>query len=332
MPCQLPPAPVENVTDDTISLLCTLAMEKCSKKSEKKKASCGGAAMRKRLLIKNFVAQMLAFERQSSPTDMDEDSSYDNDYENNESDEYHMDSEESGMEMENLKNMDNPPMASMLSTSPEDDIALSMVRRQNDDLYLVPGTSHELYDEFSDKPLSERTNNSYSSWEDYHTVPGREYSSCSTLESEDSVRNSLFSDNLFVHFSSYPQAGCSTLPDTSSLDYSLQAHPRPENFFDGMSINDDGMNCESSCEQGDADCPAEFASLVNLNEPMRFLCRTEAQRELYCRRSITDLDTNTVVEEEDYGLNRSQRKRQVFAQDDLSNYMFLTTSPKRIRL
>ena len=51
MPCQLPPAPVENVTDDTISLLCTLAMEKCSKKSEKKKASCGGAAMRKRYIF-----------------------------------------------------------------------------------------------------------------------------------------------------------------------------------------------------------------------------------------------------------------------------------------
>jgi hypothetical protein len=50
MPCQLP-APVENVTDDTISLLCTLAMEKCSKKSEKKKASCGGAAMRKRYIF-----------------------------------------------------------------------------------------------------------------------------------------------------------------------------------------------------------------------------------------------------------------------------------------
>jgi len=37
---------------------------KCAKKSEKKKASCGGAAMRKRLLIKNFVAQMLDQERQ----------------------------------------------------------------------------------------------------------------------------------------------------------------------------------------------------------------------------------------------------------------------------
>ncbi|KAI1717880.1 hypothetical protein Ddc_09732 [Ditylenchus destructor] len=51
------------VTDDVFSYMCSLAMEKCSKKSEKKKASCGGAAMRKRLLIKNFVAQMLAQER-----------------------------------------------------------------------------------------------------------------------------------------------------------------------------------------------------------------------------------------------------------------------------
>lgn len=40
---------------------------------------------------------------------------------------------------------------SFLSTSPEDDVALTMVRRQSDDLYLVPGTSNGsmLYDEFS---------------------------------------------------------------------------------------------------------------------------------------------------------------------------------------
>uniref|UniRef100_A0A914IC21 Uncharacterized protein n=1 Tax=Globodera rostochiensis TaxID=31243 RepID=A0A914IC21_GLORO len=43
-------------------------MEKCSRKADKKKASCGGAAMRKRLLIKNFVAQMLAQDRQSRET------------------------------------------------------------------------------------------------------------------------------------------------------------------------------------------------------------------------------------------------------------------------
>jgi hypothetical protein len=35
-----------------------------AEKSEKKKASCGGPAMRKRLLIKNFVTQMLDQEKQ----------------------------------------------------------------------------------------------------------------------------------------------------------------------------------------------------------------------------------------------------------------------------
>uniref|UniRef100_A0A1I8AQN8 Protein LEO1 homolog n=1 Tax=Steinernema glaseri TaxID=37863 RepID=A0A1I8AQN8_9BILA len=47
---------------DVFSYMCFLAMEKCSKKSEKKRAACGGAAMRKRLLIKNFVAHMLSQE------------------------------------------------------------------------------------------------------------------------------------------------------------------------------------------------------------------------------------------------------------------------------
>ncbi|KAL3079856.1 hypothetical protein niasHS_014138 [Heterodera schachtii] len=71
MPCQLPNE-IATVTDDVFSYMCNLAMEKCSKKADKKKASCGGAAMRKRLLIKNFVAQMLAQDRHSrelsSPT------------------------------------------------------------------------------------------------------------------------------------------------------------------------------------------------------------------------------------------------------------------------
>nr|CAD2126025.1 unnamed protein product [Meloidogyne enterolobii] len=64
MPCQLPEG-IENVSDDVFSYMCNLAMEKCSDKGEKKKASCGGAAMRKRLLIKNFVAQMLSQEQQT---------------------------------------------------------------------------------------------------------------------------------------------------------------------------------------------------------------------------------------------------------------------------
>ncbi|KAL7072173.1 hypothetical protein ACQ4LE_008894 [Meloidogyne hapla] len=65
MPCQLPLEGIDDISDDVFSYMCNLAMEKCSEKGEKKKASCGGAAMRKRLLIKNFVAQMLSQEKQT---------------------------------------------------------------------------------------------------------------------------------------------------------------------------------------------------------------------------------------------------------------------------
>lgn len=44
----LPEAEIQCVSDDVFHFLCNLAVEKCSKKLEKKKASCGGAAMRKR--------------------------------------------------------------------------------------------------------------------------------------------------------------------------------------------------------------------------------------------------------------------------------------------
>jgi hypothetical protein len=47
MPCHLPEE-INYVSDDVFSYMCNLAMEKCSRKTEKKKASCGGAAMRKR--------------------------------------------------------------------------------------------------------------------------------------------------------------------------------------------------------------------------------------------------------------------------------------------
>lgn len=56
-----------------------------------------------------------------------------------------------GISIDNSKDLANGPNSSYLSTSPEDDVGLTMVRRQSDDLYLVPGTSNEslLYDEFS---------------------------------------------------------------------------------------------------------------------------------------------------------------------------------------
>ncbi|CAD5207421.1 unnamed protein product [Bursaphelenchus okinawaensis] len=57
---------VQPQVDDIFSYMCSLAVAKCAKRSEKKKASCGGAAMRKRLLIKNFVAFMLEQEKNMS--------------------------------------------------------------------------------------------------------------------------------------------------------------------------------------------------------------------------------------------------------------------------
>jgi len=62
----MPDDEVLEITEDVFSWMCSLAMEKCAKKSEKKKASCGGEAMRKRLLIKNFVAQMIDHERRGT--------------------------------------------------------------------------------------------------------------------------------------------------------------------------------------------------------------------------------------------------------------------------
>ena len=48
MPCRLPENGFKVVSEDVLSYLCTLAMQKCGKKSEKKRAACGGPAMRKR--------------------------------------------------------------------------------------------------------------------------------------------------------------------------------------------------------------------------------------------------------------------------------------------
>ncbi|GMT30724.1 hypothetical protein PFISCL1PPCAC_22021, partial [Pristionchus fissidentatus] len=44
---------------DVISHLCSVAVEKCQSKEERRKAGCGGHHMRKRVLIKNFVSELM---------------------------------------------------------------------------------------------------------------------------------------------------------------------------------------------------------------------------------------------------------------------------------
>ncbi|VDK44592.1 unnamed protein product [Cylicostephanus goldi] len=43
------------LNEEVFKHLCSLAIDKVSDKTERRKAGCGGVAMRKRLLIKNFV-------------------------------------------------------------------------------------------------------------------------------------------------------------------------------------------------------------------------------------------------------------------------------------
>lgn len=49
---------LNDLTEEIFGHLCNVALHKCSDKSEKKRAGCGGRAMRKRVLIKNFVSDL----------------------------------------------------------------------------------------------------------------------------------------------------------------------------------------------------------------------------------------------------------------------------------
>ncbi|CAI2310169.1 unnamed protein product [Caenorhabditis sp. 36 PRJEB53466] len=55
-----------DLTEEIFGHLCNVALHKCSDKTEKKRAGCGGRAMRKRVLIKNFVSDL--FKMPKKPT------------------------------------------------------------------------------------------------------------------------------------------------------------------------------------------------------------------------------------------------------------------------
>lgn len=57
---------LNDLTEEIFGHLCNVALHKCSDKSEKKRAGCGGRAMRKRVLIKNFVSDL--FKMPKKPT------------------------------------------------------------------------------------------------------------------------------------------------------------------------------------------------------------------------------------------------------------------------
>jgi hypothetical protein len=376
---------VNCVSDDVFSYMCSLAMEKCSKKSEKKKASCGGAAMRKRLLIKNFVAQMLAQERQAikdngSGHSEDGEDSYNEDESNEECDEG-MDVDEGDDQEEDCEDEEeseeyieddtsSPQLhlhhhatshygGSVVMDTRMDDVNLSMVNARSHitDLYgqhVNNGGRHM-------QPYFE-TSRSMEEWDEFHTVPGREYS---ILDDEEAhcggVENHYFP--MYQSYSAAASAPCSHTAYGGSITDGTTA-TLPDNFLDEISLTENkkeqagSENCGpvvvddhiASANNGGGGCA--FASLVNVSSAsMKFggSCRNElstASASSAYSRSITDLDTNTVVEEDchhsDFLLqgttHRSPRKRP-FAQDDMYNLTtlsgipsLLTTSPmKRIK-
>ncbi|CAI4225805.1 unnamed protein product [Auanema sp. JU1783] len=50
---------LNQLTEEVFGHLCNIAIDKCNDKMEKRRAGCGGSAMRKRVLIKNFVSDLL---------------------------------------------------------------------------------------------------------------------------------------------------------------------------------------------------------------------------------------------------------------------------------
>ena len=50
---------IDQLSDEVFGHLCNIAIDKCNDKMEKRRAGCGGRAMRKRVLIKNFVSELM---------------------------------------------------------------------------------------------------------------------------------------------------------------------------------------------------------------------------------------------------------------------------------
>ncbi|CAI5439490.1 unnamed protein product [Caenorhabditis angaria] len=81
----------DDLTEEIFGHLCNVALTKCSDKFEKKKAGCGGRAMRKRVLIKNFVSDLFKMHKKpGSPSSSDGGAITDDDEEEEEEEDYEM--------------------------------------------------------------------------------------------------------------------------------------------------------------------------------------------------------------------------------------------------
>ncbi|CAB3407593.1 unnamed protein product [Caenorhabditis bovis] len=64
---------LNELTEEIFGHLCNVALTKCSDKFEKKRAGCGGRAMRKRVLIKNFVSDLFKMPKKPASAEISDD-------------------------------------------------------------------------------------------------------------------------------------------------------------------------------------------------------------------------------------------------------------------
>uniref|UniRef100_A0A915CST4 Uncharacterized protein n=1 Tax=Ditylenchus dipsaci TaxID=166011 RepID=A0A915CST4_9BILA len=349
------------VTDDVFSYMCSLAMEKCSKKSEKKKASCGGAAMRKRLKENNSTAlddgrEMDYSEENQLDSGMDVDEDEDEDEDDQE--------EEEEDEMNEQDSAHDPQSSSSNHGDPEDD-HIQESRAQSS--YSSSTISHSTlcYNQTLPATFYDSTSNITSrscieQWntDDFHQVPPTA-SEPYILDEENHCHQP---ESLL--YSLYPQYSSSSPPTSTCSPYSggINVGALPDNLLDDISLWEEKKHVQVDCSAELNNESTALASLVNMVPSMIKIgsCRSELTQEIAYRRCITDLDTNTPIwirQSETYDLKTSGmdykvddeynnldsrvslRKRHISGYPDhlengtanLCNLMMLT-SPKRVKL
>ncbi|CAL2030264.1 unnamed protein product [Caenorhabditis brenneri] len=85
---------LNDLTEEIFGHLCNVALHKCSDKTEKKRAGCGGRAMRKRVLIKNFVSDLFKMPKKPAVNREQDMASSDEEYDDYDSADIHFYEEE----------------------------------------------------------------------------------------------------------------------------------------------------------------------------------------------------------------------------------------------
>uniref|UniRef100_A0A0K0DX05 F-box domain-containing protein n=1 Tax=Strongyloides stercoralis TaxID=6248 RepID=A0A0K0DX05_STRER len=297
----MPIEEISHITEDVLSYMCTLAVQKCSKKSEKKKAACGGEAMRKRLLIKNFVAFLLKQEtilKQKKEKII-------NDNKANETEEYDFDEGSCtdgyiGNEHLGLygsSDSSNHPHPELDDEEVDEDSYEDDDKRLLSDDEMSGSTCPEVHDSmFNFGSYMDGNNVMSDNWEDTNKLTGHKY------------QFSLSGEENHDQFSSPYTCMTSSYNDRTTIHVDNNS----DCLFDDLSVNDN-LGTKSTVFEDDSGFYKKHMkddySLNNFENISYSPCMSPLRTSNYrfegsFRRLYTDLDTmNTVVEEGNYMLN-----------------------------